>query len=75
MAVGELVKLGLSDTVIASSVGITQSYASKLHRVMGKVDPKITAHWRTTVYVVTVDAMHTLTKVPVEQQNEHYQMP
>jgi uncharacterized protein YbbK (DUF523 family) len=27
---------------------------------------------RTTVYVVTVDAMHTLTKVPVEQQNEHY---
>jgi ParB family chromosome partitioning protein len=72
-AVGELVKLGLSDTVIASAVGITQPYASKLHRIMSKVEPKITAHWRTTVYVITVDAMHTLTKLPVEQQHAHYQ--
>ena len=58
-AVGELVKLGLSDTDIASSVGITQPYASRLHRIMSKVDPKITTNWRTTVFAVSVDGMHS----------------
>lgn len=71
-AVAEAAKLGLSDTDIARAIGMTQQYVSKLHRIMSDVAPAVTARWRSSVCLVTVDAMHSLVKFPKEEQDAMY---
>jgi ParB/RepB/Spo0J family partition protein len=71
-AVAESAKLGLSDTDIARAIGMTQQYVSKLHRIMSDVSPAVTARWRSSACLVTVDAMHRLVKVPKEEQDAMY---
>lgn len=63
-AVAESAKLGLSDTDIARAIGMTQQYVSKLHRIMRDVAPAVTTRWRSSVCLVTVDAMYALRKAP-----------
>ena len=72
-AVAEAAKLGLSDTEIAKSMGMTQQYVSKLHRIMSDVAPAVTTRWRSGACLVTVDAMHALVKLPKDVQDAAYQ--
>jgi ParB/RepB/Spo0J family partition protein len=71
-AVAEAAKLGLTDTDIARAIGMTQEYVSKLHRIMSDVSPAVTARWRSSACLVTVDAMYGLVKAPKEQQDAMY---
>lgn len=71
-AVAEAAKFGLSDTEIARAIGMTQQYVSKLHRIMSGVAPAVTARWRSSVCLVTVDAMYGLVKLPKDDQDAMY---
>ena len=71
-AVAESAKLGLSDTDIARAIGMTQQYVSKLHRIMSDVEPQVTARWRSSPCMVTVEAMHALVKIPKDMQDAEY---
>ncbi len=61
-----------TDVQIATDLGLTQSYTSKLHRIMRMVDPKITADWRDAVYQLTVNDMLKISELPKNEQRAAY---
>lgn len=57
-------KPGVTDSELAQSLGFSQPYISKIHRVIDKVGPKVLADWRDRVGLKpTLEQMHSLIKI------------
>lgn len=67
----------VTDSNMAKSLGFSQPYVSKVHRVIDKVNPKLLTSWRDSIGVkLTLEQMHTLTKIEdkVEQTKAYEEM-
>lgn len=54
----------VTDSNMAKSLGFSQPYVSKVHRVIDKVSPKLLTLWRDSIGVkLTLEQMHALTKI------------
>jgi len=59
-SVGETIKqYGFSDTTLAASLGKSQGYVSKLHRIYDRLSPKVLDMWRNAPIPVTIDQIQS----------------
>lgn len=62
-------KSGVTDSELAQSLGFSQPYISKIHRVIDKVSAKTLGDWRDRVGLKpTLDQMHSLVKIEDKQE-------
>jgi ParB/RepB/Spo0J family partition protein len=71
-SVWELLKLGGTDKSVSKVVGHSQVYVNVLHRIMERVDPKITKAWRESPIQIPVNDMKALSEIPIEKQDEAF---
>ncbi len=73
MAGRKLVKDGdITDSALAKELGKTQGYTSMLRRIMGTLDPKVTAHWRIHTHQLPVALMHSIVDAEIPR-SKHWE--
>lgn len=72
VAIARMADGGASDVAIASEIGLTQGYVSKMHRIMSIKGAGILKHWRESASPLNYKDMLRVLDAPPDQQRAKY---
>jgi ParB/RepB/Spo0J family partition protein len=72
VAIARMADGGASDVAIASEIGLTQGYVSKMHRIMAIKGAGILKHWRESASPLNYKDMLRVLDAPPDQQRAKY---